>query len=114
VVLVAANQSAASRLPDAQPVRAPALGAGPAAAEGAPRRSRHHRRSARQELAQLIGFTHAPELARVEINAFRYRVLHVAARITRTAHQLRLRIDTTWRWAHAIATAWHRLRAAFP
>ena len=64
--------------------------------------------------AQLIGFTHAPELARCEIGAFRYRVLHVAARITHGARQLRLRIDATWRWASAIATAWQRLRAAFP
>jgi hypothetical protein len=64
--------------------------------------------------AKLIGFTEASELARCEIAAFRYRVLHVAARITRTARQTRLRIDTTWRWADAIATAWHRLRAAFP
>ncbi len=64
--------------------------------------------------AQLIAFTHAPELARAEIGTFRYRVLHVAARITRGARQLRLRIDTTWRWAAAIATAWQRLRAAFP
>ena len=64
--------------------------------------------------AQLIGFTDAPELARCEINAFRYRVLHVAARITRGARQLRLRIDATWRWAGAIATAWQRIRAAFP
>ena len=64
--------------------------------------------------AQLIAFTEVPELARCEIHAFRYRVLHVAARITRGARQLRLRIDTTWRWAAAIATAWQRLRAAFP
>lgn len=64
--------------------------------------------------AQLIGFTHASELARCEIHAFRYRVLHVAARITRGARQLRLRIDATWRWATAIETAWQRLRAAFP
>ena len=64
--------------------------------------------------AQLIGFTGIPELARCEINAFRYRVLHVAARITRGARQLRLRIDATWRWAAAIATAWQRIRAAFP
>ena len=53
-------------------------------------------------------------MARCEIAAFRYRVLHVAARITRSARQLRLRIDTTWRWAGAIATAWQRIRAAFP
>ena len=64
--------------------------------------------------AQLIGFTDAPELARAEIAAFRYRVLHVAARTTRGARQLHLRIDATWRWAAAIATAWQRLRAAFP
>ena len=64
--------------------------------------------------AQLIGFTDTPELARVEINALRYRVLHVAARVTRSARQLRPRIDATWRWAAAIATAWQRLRAAFP
>lgn len=64
--------------------------------------------------AQLIGFTDTPELARCEINAFRYRVLHVAARITRGARQLRLRIDATWHWGAAISTAWQRLRAAFP
>ena len=64
--------------------------------------------------AQLIGFTDVPELACCEINAFRYRVLHVAARITRGARQLRLRIDATWRWATPIATAWQRLRASFP
>ncbi len=64
--------------------------------------------------AKLIGFTDTPQLARCEITAFRYRVLHTAARITRAARQLRLRIDATWRWATAIATAWHRLRAAFP
>ena len=63
---------------------------------------------------QLIGFTHSLQLARCEINAFRYRVLHVAARITRGARQLRLRSDATWRWAAAIAAAWQRLRAAFP
>jgi Transposase DDE domain group 1 len=63
--------------------------------------------------AKLIGFTEHPELARCEIAAFHYRVLHVAARITRGARQLRLRIDATWRWVQAIATAWRRIRAAF-
>ena len=63
--------------------------------------------------AQLIGFTEHAGLARCEINTFRYRVLHVAARITRGARQLRLRIDTTWRWAAAIATAWQNIRTAF-
>ena len=55
----------------------------------------------------------SPTLARCEIAAFGYRVLHVAARITRTARQTRLRIDKTWRWATAIATGWGRLRTAF-
>ncbi|MEB3063642.1 IS1380 family transposase, partial [[Mycobacterium] zoologicum] len=63
--------------------------------------------------AKLIGFGDQPGLARAEIATFRYRVLHVAARITRSARQLRLRIDTTWRWASAIATAWQRIRSAF-
>ena len=62
---------------------------------------------------QLIGFTTQPELARCEIATFRYRVLHTAARITRGARQVRLRIDATWRWAAAIATAWQRIRTAF-
>ncbi len=63
--------------------------------------------------AQLIGFTDHPALARAEITTFRYRVLHVAARITRGARQLRLRLDATWRWASAITTAWQHLRTAF-
>ncbi|TGD89142.1 IS1380 family transposase [Mycolicibacterium sp. CH28] len=63
--------------------------------------------------ARLIGFRDHPALARAEIATFRYRVLHVAARITRSARQLRLRIDATWRWAAQIATAWHHIRSAF-
>jgi hypothetical protein len=62
---------------------------------------------------KLIGFTDHPDLARCEVETFRYRVLHVAARITRGARQLRLRIDASWRWANTIATAWTRIRAAF-
>jgi hypothetical protein len=64
--------------------------------------------------SKLIGFIDYPDLATCEIDTFRYRVLHVAARITRGARQIRLRIDATWRWASAIAHAWQRLRAAFP
>jgi hypothetical protein len=63
---------------------------------------------------KLIGFADQPQLARCEITTFRYRVLHVAARITHGARQRWLRIDSTWRWAEAIATAWHRIRDAFP
>ncbi len=62
---------------------------------------------------KLICFTDQPDLARCEIAAFRYRVLHVAARITRGARQVRLRIDANWRWAAQIAAGFHRLRTAF-
>ncbi|ADU00735.1 IS1380 family transposase [Mycolicibacterium gilvum] len=62
---------------------------------------------------RLIGFRTHPGLARAEIATFRYRVLHVAARITRSARQVRLRIDATWRWAAQIATAWQKIRTAF-
>jgi len=63
--------------------------------------------------AKLICFAHAPSLARCEIAAFRYRVLHVAAQLTRSARRTCLRIDRTWRWAAQIAEGFHRLRAAF-
>ncbi|MGY1994737.1 IS1380 family transposase [Mycolicibacterium fortuitum] len=62
---------------------------------------------------RLIGFRSQPRLARAEITTFRYRVLHVAARITHGARQLRLRIDATWRWAAQIAAAWQAIRTAF-
>jgi hypothetical protein len=62
---------------------------------------------------KLICFADVPELARCEIAAFRYRVLHVAARLTHAARRLHLRIDKTWRWAVHIAEGFHRLRAAF-
>jgi Transposase DDE domain group 1 len=63
--------------------------------------------------AKLICFGHVPSLARCEIAAFRYRVLHVAAQLTRSARQACLRIDRTRRWAAQIAAGFHRLRAAF-
>ena len=52
---------------------------------------------------KLIGFSDEPDLARCEIATFRYRVLHVAARISRGARQIHLRIDRSCRWATAIA-----------
>jgi hypothetical protein len=62
---------------------------------------------------QLIAFADTSVLARCEIHAFRYRVLHVAARITRGARRTHLRIDQRWRWAVQIAKGFHRIRAAF-
>ena len=60
-----------------------------------------------------ICFADIPELARCEIAAFRYRVLHVAARLTHAARRVHLRIDKTWRWAVYIAEGFGRLRTAF-
>ena len=62
---------------------------------------------------QLIGFDDQPALARCEIDTFRYRVLHVAARLTRSSRTTRLRLDARWRWATQIAAGFHRIRAAF-
>jgi hypothetical protein len=63
--------------------------------------------------AKLIGFADHPGLARCEIDTFRYRVVHIAARSTHGARQIRLRVDATWCWARAIATAWRRIREVF-
>jgi hypothetical protein len=41
----------------------------------------------------------------------RYRLLHVAARITRTARQTRLRIAEHWPWATHLVTAFDRITA---
>ena len=62
---------------------------------------------------KLLGCPDEPDLAICEIATFRYRVLHLAARITRCALQTRLRIDLNWRWANQISKAWHQVRAAF-
>ncbi|MDQ3576055.1 MAG: IS1380 family transposase [Actinomycetota bacterium] len=63
--------------------------------------------------AKILGFTDTPVLAHAEIATFRNLVLHVGARITRGARQVRLRIDETRTHAHAIAQGWLRIRAAF-
>jgi hypothetical protein len=63
--------------------------------------------------AKLLGFTDTPTLAHAEIATFRNLVLHVAARITRGARQVRVRIDHTWKYAEAIADAWLKIRTAF-
>jgi Transposase DDE domain group 1 len=51
------------------------------------------------------------ELARCEPKALRYRLLHVAARITRGQRRLRLRIAEHWPWRHHLAIAFARLAA---
>ncbi|WP_196806791.1 transposase, partial [Micromonospora sp. CNB394] len=41
----------------------------------------------------------------------RYRLLHVAARITRTARRTRLAIAANWPWANALTSAFNKLAA---
>ncbi len=63
--------------------------------------------------SKLICFADDADLARCEIASFRYKVLHMAARITRSGRVLRLRLDRSWFWAKALALGFERLRAAF-
>jgi hypothetical protein len=51
------------------------------------------------------------ELAHAEPKKLRYRLLHVAARITRSARQTRLRIAEGWPWAADLVAAFTRLAA---
>ena len=51
------------------------------------------------------------ELATAEPKKLRYRLLHVAARITRGGRRIRLRIAETWPWATQLATAFTQLTA---
>ena len=51
------------------------------------------------------------DLAAAEPKKLRYRLLHVAARITRTARRTRLRIAEGWPWAADLTSAFHRLAA---
>jgi hypothetical protein len=48
-------------------------------------------------------------LAAAEPKTLRYRLLHVAARITRSARRTRLRIAEHWPWADQLVTAFDRL-----
>ena len=49
--------------------------------------------------------------ARAEPKKLRYRLLHVPARIARTARRTWLRIADDWPWAHEVITAFARLAA---
>ena len=53
-------------------------------------------------------------LAKAEPKTMRYRVLHVAAVLAHRGRDLILHLDETWPWASELATAFTRLRAAFP
>ena len=49
------------------------------------------------------------DLAKAEPKALRYRLLHVAARLTHGQRRLWLRIQRSWPWAHDLAAAFARL-----
>jgi hypothetical protein len=51
------------------------------------------------------------DLAKAEPKTLRYRLLHVAARLTRGQRRLRLRIQRSWPWACHLAAAFARLGA---
>jgi hypothetical protein len=51
------------------------------------------------------------ELAAAEPKKLRYRLLHVPARLTRSARRTRLRIAEFWPWAKQLVTAFTRLAA---
>ncbi len=50
------------------------------------------------------------ELARCEPKRLRYRLLHVAGRLTRHARRLRLHLPRGWAWGEALLDAFQRLR----
>jgi hypothetical protein len=50
-------------------------------------------------------------LAKAEPRTVRYRLLHVAARLTRGQRRLWLRLQRSWPWARELAAAFARLRA---
>ena len=62
--------------------------------------------------SKLICFADDPA-GPCEIANFRYRVLHIAARLTRSGRVMHLRLDRTWAWAKQLALGFARLRAAF-
>jgi len=51
------------------------------------------------------------KLTRAEPNALRYRILHAAARLTRSGRRRQLKIAATWPRARDIVTAWDRIAA---
>jgi Transposase DDE domain group 1 len=65
--------------------------------------------------ADLVAWTQTTlldgDLARAEPTTLRYRLLHVAARITRGQRRLFVRVDKTWPWREQLAVAFTRLHA---
>lgn len=51
------------------------------------------------------------DLARAEPKRLRYRLLHMAGRITRSGRRMRLHLPAGWPWASELVAAFRRLRA---
>jgi hypothetical protein len=54
------------------------------------------------------------ELRRAEPKRLRFALLHVGARVVRTGRRTVLRLQRTWPWAEALASAFRRLRRMHP
>lgn len=67
--------------------------------------------TAQDLLAWLQRLALSGALARAEPKALRYRLLHVAGRVTRHARRGRLRLQRAWRWAGQLQAAFARVRA---
>ncbi len=61
-------------------------------------------------LSQSMLLTDQPDLHRAEPKTLRYRLLHIAARITRGQRKVFLRLAEHWPWALALAQTFRRLR----
>lgn len=61
-------------------------------------------------LTQSMLLVDEPELHRAEPKTLRYRLLHIAARITRGQRKVFLRLAEHWPWALALARAFRQLR----
>jgi hypothetical protein len=59
---------------------------------------------------QRLLLAHTPA-RRWEPKRLRYRLLHVAARITRHARRTRLHLPSGWPWRHELISAWQQLSA---
>ena len=54
------------------------------------------------------------DLAKAEPKTLRYRLLHVAARLSLHARAATLRIQASWRWASDLAAAFKKLKTLAP
>lgn len=66
-------------------------------------------KAAVREADRLLALHDVDHLAAAEPDTVRFRLYHLPARLTKHARGRWLRIESTWPWATAFATAWTRL-----